>query len=471
MKIDSIKIRMYRQGLGDCFLLCFFSKQKLVTKMMIDCGTFGNGDSKEMLRKIAQNIIDEFGGKLDVLAVTHEHQDHVYGFLIAQDLWDQIDIDKYWLPWTENPQSKKAIQIKDELKKKKTALAAAAALLSNISTDRPMQRLRMMGVKELVQNELNFQGLLGAAGSDSVTEQAMNYIHKRVKQAKSNVEYLNPGDITALPKATGIKSLILGPPKDTKRLKRMHSSAKGVMYLDDMNAFSNLGLVAALTATATSGMNTEMTFDKKYCSDPSDANAKAAYELTDNSWRKIDHDWLLGSDSLALHIGNYTNNTSLAMAIYLPTGDVLLFPGDAQLGNWESWHDHSFKVEDPTGKMVELTAEDCIRKTILYKASHHASHNGTPQNRGLELMNTEKLVVLVPVDKNDPKTKQYGFPYGKLANALKKKSHSRYIRLDATPGTFLANKPATLTQQEFNSFKKNVHFDPGGLFVEYTLKL
>src|SRR4029077_5438631 len=43
--------------------------------------------------------------------------------------------------------------------------------------------------------------------------------------------------------------------------------------------------------------------------------------------------------SLALRMYNYITNTSLVLAVLLPGGNVLLFPGDAQGGNWKSWAD------------------------------------------------------------------------------------------------------------------------------------
>jgi hypothetical protein len=42
---------------------------------------------------------------------------------------------------------------------------------------------------------------------------------------------------------------------------------------------------------------------------------------------------------LALQLDSDTNNTSLVLAFELgKSGRVLLFPGDAQVGNWLSWH-------------------------------------------------------------------------------------------------------------------------------------
>ena len=59
-----------------------------------------------------------------------------------------------------------------------------------------------------------------------------------------------------------------------------------------------------------------------------------------DEWRRINTDWMEAAGEFALQLDSYTNNTSLAFAIELGEpgkGKVLLFPGDAQLGNWLSW--------------------------------------------------------------------------------------------------------------------------------------
>src|SRR4051794_17979601 len=62
-------------------------------------------------------------------------------------------------------------------------------------------------------------------------------------------------------------------------------------------------------------------------------------------FRSIDDLPLEAFSSLALRMDNYTNNTSLVLAFQLPSGEVLLFPGDAQGGNWKSW-------ADPEGPLI-----------------------------------------------------------------------------------------------------------------------
>ena len=65
----------------------------------------------------------------------------------------------------------------------------------------------------------------------------------------------------------------------------------------------------------------------------------AAPRGEDGAWRRIDFDWLARPANLALRAGDYTNNVSLVLAFDHPESDkMLLFPGDAQVGNWLSWH-------------------------------------------------------------------------------------------------------------------------------------
>ena len=59
---------------------------------------------------------------------------------------------------------------------------------------------------------------------------------------------------------------------------------------------------------------------------------------TDVSWRQIEDDWLGGAETLGLALDSATNNTSLVLAIEVKASkQVLLFPADAQVGNWLSW--------------------------------------------------------------------------------------------------------------------------------------
>jgi len=87
-------------------------------------------------------------------------------------------------------------------------------------------------------------------------------------------------------------------------------------------------------------------------------------------WRKIENNWSELAGELALRLDAHTNNTSLVLAIELsPGGKVLLFPGDAQVGNWLSWGDITWRGDDS-----DLTAANLLERTVFYKVGHHGSH-------------------------------------------------------------------------------------------------
>ena len=102
------------------------------------------------------------------------------------------------------------------------------------------------------------------------------------------------------------------------------------------------------------------------------------------AWRRIDADWQYAGESLALKLDAATNNTSLVLAFELQnTKRVLLFPGDAQVGNWESWHDCGWSEENGLKKGETVTAKDLLARTVLYKVGHHGSHNATLREKRL----------------------------------------------------------------------------------------
>jgi glyoxylase-like metal-dependent hydrolase (beta-lactamase superfamily II) len=105
---EGVKVRMYRTGLGDCFLLAFPKGTEDSFYLMIDCGVYfrtpepGNATR---IRRIVEDIRDATGGRLDVLAITHEHWDHVSGFhrTQAQEIFaKEIDLGELWMAWTED---------------------------------------------------------------------------------------------------------------------------------------------------------------------------------------------------------------------------------------------------------------------------------------------------------------------------------------------------------------------------------
>src|SRR5512139_1022301 len=100
-----VTVRMYRQGLGDCFLLAFPTGDPTKSYyVLIDCGVLqGAPNGAANLNAVAKSIQMATGGEIHLLVVTHRHADHISGFQIANSLFAQMTIHNLWLPWAENP--------------------------------------------------------------------------------------------------------------------------------------------------------------------------------------------------------------------------------------------------------------------------------------------------------------------------------------------------------------------------------
>jgi len=122
---------------------------------------------------------------------------------------------------------------------------------------------------------------------------------------------------------------------------------------------------------------------------------------------------------------NSCEHTSLVLAFELDNGDILLFPGDAQVGNWLSWQDVSFDLDGTT-----VTGTGLLRRTVVYKVGHHGSHNATLREKGLEMM--ERLeYALVPVNETMAKKKNWNrMPLRSLLNALESRAGIAVLRAD-----------------------------------------
>ena len=128
-----VRVRMYRHGLGDCFLISFRRPSDTGEPsfhILIDCGIIpGNPNATARINEVVRDIKTTTGGKIDVLVVTHEHADHVSGFNQARVLFGEKGIepnpfkfDRVWLAWTENPDDQVAKGIRAQRQQKLAAL-------------------------------------------------------------------------------------------------------------------------------------------------------------------------------------------------------------------------------------------------------------------------------------------------------------------------------------------------------------
>ena len=192
---------------------------------------------------------------------------------------------------------------------------------------------------------------------------------------------------------------------------------------------------------------------------------KKLYFDTDNSWRRVEDRWLDLAGELALKLDSHTNNTSLVLAIELsPSGKVVLLAADAQVGNWLGWEELTWMVDGKT-----ITSDDLLKRTVLYKVGHHASHNATLKEKGLEKMTSDELTAIIPVDEVYAREQQgWPIPHGPLLEELKDRCKNRVIRSDLEiPGK--SDRPHNLNVQQWKEFTDRVKEKE--LYIEYVIKI
>jgi beta-lactamase superfamily II metal-dependent hydrolase len=502
-EIEAVVIRMYRGILGDCFLIRI---KRGVTwqHILIDCGVLQNvasGDAilaklpaevkeqvgverlkavqagPELIDRIAKDVITTVGKRIDLLVLTHEHFDHFSGFALADKTFTAADvaIDRLWLAWTEDPEDPRAIALHTRFDKGKQALALA------------VQLSQMMGVAvdDRLQTAAALAAFVGpvdrgfAAGGVKTGRATIQML--KDKAGVQATRYLEPGQIVD---ALGLKAYVLGPPRDEKRLEKDNpsSGAAKEVYLTSLD--EALAVESTMRARLTHEAGAAADIDTAPFAQPhlqrggDDSKEKAAlrrlYEGEEQEYRRIDGEWTATAETLALKMDADTNNTSLALAFELGDGQVLLFPGDAQVGNWLSWGDQTYPRQVTAGGPPAVTIDDLLRRTTFYKVGHHASHNATLRQLGLEKMTDPRLTAAIPVVEavaaiQGPGSKAVGkgwkMPYGDLYRDLKRRTQDRIVRGDGDP---------VQEQRAFAAAPTDAHrpvvvsHEPTGLWVELT---
>ena len=222
------------------------------------------------------------------------------------------------------------------------------------------------------------------------------------KKKKTKVRYLNPGDTIEIDGCQGIHFHILGPPSDRQYIFK--DGKAGVDVYNKKMAINESALAASALLNLRSDALTDLpfsrqfTFGKKLVGDPeAEEMISKRYKQRDSEWRKIDTDWLGSAATLALRLDSHINNTSLAMAIEVDKSKkVLLFPGDAEYGSWESWYE--IPKWKPTKTGEKNFVEDLLNRTVFYKVGHHLSFNGTALEKGIMKMESNELASMATLD-------------------------------------------------------------------------
>jgi hypothetical protein len=358
MAPKSVTIRTYQVGFGDCFLLSFDYGPRTKKHVLIDFGSTGlpPGVPTTRMRDIARDIEKQTGGKLHAVVATHRHKDHISGFETNKagtapgDIIRRLKPDLVVQPWTEDPKlatkatgptrsaaQKQLAALADMHEVARQALAATARMSSDAVPKSLKEQLSFLG-------EDNLKNLAAVKNLMTMSEKR-SYVHYG---SKSGLEKVLPG----------VKVHVLGPPTidQHKEIKTQRSR--------DPDQFWHFQADAMRFSDSAPGGNAVLF--------PRHVRSRAPRFPIDARWlilraRAMHGDHLL---QIVRILDDAMNNTSVILAFEVG-GKRLLFPGDAQIENWEYALDQAKKSK----KLKSL-----LSGVNLYKVGHHGSLNATPKD-------------------------------------------------------------------------------------------
>jgi len=403
-KPSKVDIRSYNVGFGDCFLLSFhYPKEQ--RHVLIDFGSTEPPDEAgDFQTAIAEDIREVCGGKLHAVVATHRHKDHISGFATNKKGTASGDIIRACAdageavviqPWTEDPD---APADATALRGTKTSRKAFVQQLENMHAfaavvSKEIQRMDVGDVDPLPDSDTRAatSSRVGSGDNDAsdggpdfaIADRAGTTASKSLRKriafigednvknlsavknlmdmsAKEKHKYVFFGAPSGLEKVLpGVKTKVLGPPtiKQHEAVQKQRSVDPDEFWMLRQKFWQMQAANAGDTVSSGDGkplFPKAKTFAKDKQPRTSrwfirrlrGARAKALLELV-----------LIMDDAM--------NNTSVIL-MFEAGGKKLLFPGDAQIENWE------FALSDPD-ILKELADVD------VYKVGHHGSRNATPK--------------------------------------------------------------------------------------------
>jgi hypothetical protein len=361
-----VQVRTYNVGFGDCFLLSF-DYGRSERHVLIDFGSTGlpEGVPATRMMDIANQIKERTNGKLHAVVATHRHKDHISGFETKKggkgtgDVIRSLKPNIVMQPWTEDPDlDPKATGPKAKKKSSKKQITGKLKLMGvdclkqvsalNYMNAIAQQMLMARNLPMAVKGELSFLGDTNIANRSAV-ENLMTMAAKNSYVfcgSKSGLESTLPG----------VTVHVLGPPTvdQTNTIKKQRSS--------DPDQFWQLQAKAIGSDQAVVDQK-RMLFPKRYVEAARDDNFPIRARWLRYHARAMRGDQLL---QIVRMLDQQMNNTSVIL-VFQVGKTLLLFPGDAQIENWQF-------------ALGQKKYQALLRNVNLYKVGHHGSRNATPMD-------------------------------------------------------------------------------------------
>jgi beta-lactamase superfamily II metal-dependent hydrolase len=438
----NIRVRMYRVGFGDFFLLTVPGKHG-PAHILIDCGV--HAANIGTINDCVQDMKKETGNRLALVILTHYHADHMSGFASNYDDFANFEVGAVWITNRLDPENADASKFMAQI----TSVAQQLKMQLAVRDD-------PAGVEaqRKVENALGVAGEAGGGGSNA---KALRLLQSGFRN-KPPVYYYQGGDTPTLPDELEgmITAELLGPsPKDSAG-EFAASDNKTEQYL------------AALGDSGVPGAGPLQPFDRKKWPATVSDYPKTTFDEFDKGSEPIESILAdMQPDALAAaadKLDGTLNNQSLVV-LFTCNGKKLLFVGDAQWGNWAYWlYGRAVTGSDPG---ISARAAEILGSIDFYKVGHHGSTNATPIPAVGALNQTCACMCSTAMGAYGSPARKTEVPRTALMDALETRSSKRLVRSDWVQANDTKAEPQA--REEVGEELPAGFSTPGNLYIDYNL--
>lgn len=335
---DQLLVRMYNVGLGDSIYLRVPDQNDNV-HILIDCGNkFGDLELLgQHIGQLKEELPDAGNGKrrLDLLVVTHPHEDHHKGF--EERFFSDLKIERIWLsPAFDrlNPNAQGFHALQNAARRALQSLAEAAP----------------QGMGEQIEELLSLS-----------KEEAIEML------------------TTTLPQANGVEPFYVSADTSQDDLDFFEDPAihlKVLGPMGDVDGFYLGGEGLQISGSELSSQGLAAEYEALF-QPPADEVVQFPNNISAADFRKLResvHPFALAAAEISGHV---TNNLSVVLLLEWH-GRRLLFPGDAE---WKKAFKGQVKAGSSNGSwnvMWQERKDELSRPLDFLKVGHHGSENATP---------------------------------------------------------------------------------------------
>jgi hypothetical protein len=371
----SLILRTYQVGFGDCFLLTFVYPDGDDRHVLIDFGSNAQPKSapKDLLMQIAKDIAAECKGKLHAIVLTHRHKDHIQGFTTKNgkgtgDIIAGLKPDLVIQPWTEDPKAKTgALTATTTQLQPNAEFALSLEYMHEISAGIAAEALRLAQGEPLPSASAFYVNLAMLGEEGIKNKSAVDNLINMSQRAGASGEYVNHGYQSKLEAMLpGVSVTVLGPPtlKQSNAIRKERSADANEFWMLQSNVGRFLAASDPSERKAEGGAPNTPLFPR----------AKRWLEKAPPQYAR----WLIprlrairagALLEIVRILDDAMNNTSVIL-LFEVNGNAFLFPGDAQIENWQFTLDKLAQDANLKKRLANVS---------IYKVGHHGSRNATPK--------------------------------------------------------------------------------------------